>query len=108
AGVLGIPQSDAYTVPNGLRSDFEHGSLILNQATGIVTTVWKTFNDTYQQEASRPAPGQGAAPAGAPAPAPAAAPAPAPAPAPAEAPAPEGLQFPSPADFLPPEPAPAG
>ncbi len=106
AGVLGIPQSDAYTVPNGLRSDFEHGSLILNQATGIVTTVWKTFNDTYQQEASRPAPGQGAAPAGAPAPAPAAAPAPAP--APAEAPAPEGLQFPSPADFLPPEPAPAG
>lgn len=102
AGVLGIPQSDAYAVPNGLRSDFEHGSLILNQATGIVTTVWKTFNDTYQQEASRPAPGQGVAPAGAPAPAPA------PAPVPAEAPAPEGLQFPSPADFLPPEPAPAG
>lgn len=101
AGVLGVPQSDAYAVPNGLRSDFEHGSLILNQATGIVTTVWKTFNDTYQQEAGRNVPPPGAAPADIPAPAPATAPAP----APAEE---DGLRFPAPADFLPPEPAPAG
>ncbi|MFI9511477.1 N-acetylmuramoyl-L-alanine amidase [Nocardia sp. NPDC052566] len=50
AGVLGLPLSNAYPVPNGLRSDFQHGSLILNQVTGIVTTIWKTYNDTYQQE----------------------------------------------------------
>ncbi|WP_370465169.1 N-acetylmuramoyl-L-alanine amidase [Nocardia sp. CS682] len=122
AGVLGLPQSDAYPVPDGLRSDFQYGSLILNQATGIVTTVWKTYNDLYQQEASRPAP---AAPAPAESPAPAAVPAPKPAivpapsqdsapaesPAPAEfaTPEPGTLQFPAPEDFLPhPAPEPAG
>ncbi|WP_317983907.1 N-acetylmuramoyl-L-alanine amidase [Nocardia colli] len=121
AGVLGLPTSDAYNVPNGQRADFQYGSLILNQVTGIVTTVWKTYNDTYQQDGGRPAPA--AAPG--PAPAPAAAPGPAPAPAPAEsstpaevpapaeppapAPQPDALQFPAPEDFLPtPAPEPAG
>ncbi|WP_238847026.1 N-acetylmuramoyl-L-alanine amidase [Nocardia arthritidis] len=50
AGVLGLPLSNAYPVPDGLRSDFQNGSLILNQVTGLVSTVWKTYNDTYQQE----------------------------------------------------------
>ncbi|WP_433660914.1 N-acetylmuramoyl-L-alanine amidase [Nocardia sp. CA-128927] len=123
AGVLGLPTSDAYNVPNGQRADFQYGSLILNQVTGIVTTVWKTYNDTYQQNAGRTAPAPAGAPAPAPAPAespaPAELPAPAevPAPAPAEAPAPadlpspapDALQFPAPEDFLPtPAPEPAG
>ncbi|MEU7139425.1 N-acetylmuramoyl-L-alanine amidase [Nocardia sp. NPDC046473] len=119
AGVLGLPTSDAYNVPNGQRSDFQYGSLILNQATGIVTTVWKTYNDTYQQDAARPgqapAPAQSATPAEVPAPvqapAPAEVPAPAAAPAPADLPnpAPDALEFPAPEDFLPtPAPEPAG
>nr|WP_067649309.1 N-acetylmuramoyl-L-alanine amidase [Nocardia harenae] len=68
AGVLGLPLANAYPVPDGLRADFQHGSLILNQITGIVTTIWKTYNDTYQEEMRKD---------------PAAAPLPAPAPAPA-------------------------
>ncbi|MFI9405711.1 N-acetylmuramoyl-L-alanine amidase [Nocardia sp. NPDC052316] len=115
AGVLGLPQSDAYQVPDGLRSDFQYGSLILNQATGIVTTVWKTYNDMYQQEASRPAPApaETPAPAAVPAPAPAIVPAPsqdsAEAPAEFATPEPGTLQFPAPEDFLPnPAPEPAG
>ncbi|WP_312884889.1 N-acetylmuramoyl-L-alanine amidase, partial [Nocardia barduliensis] len=53
AGVLGLPLRNAYPVPDGLRADFERGSLILNQLTGLVTTVWKTYNDTYREEMSR-------------------------------------------------------
>jgi uncharacterized protein with LGFP repeats len=82
AGALGLPVSDEYPVPDGMRTDFEQGSLIFNQVTGIVTTVLKTYGDTYQQALTAPA--DAAAPV---APAPAEA-APAPAPAPAEAPAP--------------------
>ncbi|MEV6557084.1 N-acetylmuramoyl-L-alanine amidase [Nocardia sp. NPDC051756] len=111
AGVLGLPAGDAYNVPNGQRADFQYGSLILNQVTGVVTTVWKTYNDTYQQNAGRPAPAAGPAPAPAPAPVPAETPAPAEFPAPAEVPAPQpdALQFPTPEDFLPnPAPEPAG
>ncbi|MFI6167857.1 N-acetylmuramoyl-L-alanine amidase [Nocardia sp. NPDC051052] len=115
AGVLGLPTSDAYNVPNGQRSDFQYGSLILNQVTGIVTTVWKTYNDTHQQDATRPAPAPAAAPAPAPAESssPAAVPAPAPVepPAPADlpSPSPDALHFPAPEDFLPtPAPEPAG
>ncbi|MFD6155614.1 N-acetylmuramoyl-L-alanine amidase [Nocardia sp. NPDC060256] len=117
AGVLGLPTSDAYNVPNGQRSDFQYGSLILNQVTGIVTTVWKTYNDTYQQDAARPAPGRAPIPAQSPAPAevpaPAETPAPADVPAPAQAdlpsPSPDALKFPTPEDFLPtPAPEPAG
>ncbi|MBH0778989.1 N-acetylmuramoyl-L-alanine amidase [Nocardia bovistercoris] len=53
SGILGLPLSDAYPVPDGVRADFQHGSLILNQLTGVVTTVWKTYNETYQQEMRR-------------------------------------------------------
>ncbi|MGV9540395.1 N-acetylmuramoyl-L-alanine amidase [Nocardia beijingensis] len=52
-GMLGLPLRNAYPVPDGLRADFEHGSLILDQLTGLVTTVWKTYNDTYREEMSR-------------------------------------------------------
>jgi len=72
SGILGLPLSSPYPVPDGVRSDFQYGSLILNQLTGIVTTVWKTYNDTYQEELNRhpiAAPAGTAAPADAPAPA---------------------------------------
>ncbi|MEV0712271.1 N-acetylmuramoyl-L-alanine amidase [Nocardia aurea] len=52
-GALGLPLTDSYPVPDGLRSDFQNGSLILNELTGIVTTVLKTYNDTYEQEMRR-------------------------------------------------------
>ncbi|MGW4328386.1 N-acetylmuramoyl-L-alanine amidase [Nocardia sp. NPDC004573] len=72
-GLLGLPLHNAYPVPDGLRADFEHGSLILNQLTGLVTTVWKTYNDTYREEMSRnPVAAQVSAPIPADAPAPAA------------------------------------
>ncbi|BDU03524.1 N-acetylmuramoyl-L-alanine amidase [Nocardia sputorum] len=72
-GVLGLPLHNAYPVPDGLRADFEHGSLILNQLTGLVTTVWKTYNDTYREEIGRnPVAAQVSAPIPADAPAPAA------------------------------------
>ncbi|MFI6957197.1 N-acetylmuramoyl-L-alanine amidase [Nocardia sp. NPDC050408] len=67
AGVLGGPMSNTYPVPNGLRTDFQYGSLVLNQLTGIVTTVWKTYNDTYQHQVNRNSVGHVAAPAPAPA-----------------------------------------
>ncbi|WP_280272328.1 N-acetylmuramoyl-L-alanine amidase [Nocardia wallacei] len=60
-GLLGLPLRNAYPVPDGLRSDFENGSLILNQVTGIVTTLLKTYNDT--QQTGNPIPAQPAAPA---------------------------------------------
>ncbi|NMM83841.1 cold-shock protein [Rhodococcus sp. SRB_17] len=41
AGVLGLPISDEYLIPDGFRSDFENGSLIFNQVTGIVTQIMK-------------------------------------------------------------------
>lgn len=50
AGVLGPPTGSSYLVPDGLRTDFQNGSLVLNELTGIVTTFWKTYNDTYEQE----------------------------------------------------------
>ncbi|SNT27345.1 Uncharacterized conserved protein, contains LGFP repeats [Rhodococcoides kyotonense] len=49
-GELGLPMTDEYRVPEGLRTDFENGSLIFNELTGVVTTVIKTYNDTYEQE----------------------------------------------------------
>ncbi|MFI6570672.1 N-acetylmuramoyl-L-alanine amidase [Nocardia fluminea] len=59
SGVLGLPTASSYLVPNGLRTDFEHGSLVLNELTGIVTTFWKTYDETYKQEMNgRPKPGQ--------------------------------------------------
>ncbi|MGY2121504.1 N-acetylmuramoyl-L-alanine amidase [Nocardia gipuzkoensis] len=90
AGILGLPLRNAYPVPDGLRADFEHGSLILNQLTGIVTTVWKTYNDTYREEMSRnPVAAQVSAPVGGRASTPDSAPVPAGAPAPSIGPAPE-------------------
>ncbi|MGY2007130.1 N-acetylmuramoyl-L-alanine amidase [Nocardia gipuzkoensis] len=90
AGILGLPLRNAYPVPDGLRADFEHGSLILNQLTGIVTTVWKTYNDTYREEMSRnPVAARVSAPVGGRASTPDSAPVPAGAPAPSIGPAPE-------------------
>ncbi|QII04277.1 cold-shock protein [Rhodococcoides fascians A25f] len=54
-GVLGLPVTDEFKVPEGFRTDFENGSLIFNELTGIVTTVIKTYNDTYNAEMQNPA-----------------------------------------------------
>ncbi|MFC4606128.1 N-acetylmuramoyl-L-alanine amidase [Rhodococcus kronopolitis] len=77
AGLLGLPTSDEYQVPDGKRTDFEFGSLIFNELTGAVTTVMKAYNEAYANATA----GLPAVDAAAPVPAPAAAPAPA-APAP--------------------------
>ncbi|WP_373864738.1 LGFP repeat-containing protein, partial [Nocardia pseudovaccinii] len=61
-GLLGLPMSNGYSVPDGLRTDFQYGSLILNQLTGIITTVRKTYNDTSQQQVDRNPVGQVVAP----------------------------------------------
>ncbi|WP_446223821.1 N-acetylmuramoyl-L-alanine amidase [Nocardia sp. IBHARD005] len=59
SGVLGLPTTGSYLVPNGFRTDFQHGSLVLNELTGIVTTFWKTYDETYKQEMNgQPKPGQ--------------------------------------------------
>ncbi|MFI7664225.1 N-acetylmuramoyl-L-alanine amidase [Nocardia sp. NPDC049526] len=71
AGLLGLPMTNSYSVPNGLRTDFQYGSLILNELTGIITTVWKTYNNTYQQQVNRNPVGQLVAPGPDPVPAPA-------------------------------------
>ncbi|WP_280468512.1 N-acetylmuramoyl-L-alanine amidase [Nocardia cyriacigeorgica] len=109
AGVLGLPLGNSYAVPDGLREDFQHGSLILNQVTGIVTTVWKTYNDTYQQEMNRPnpvaAPDPGAPAPPVEAPAPVEGQPPAPTPAEGQAPAPAEGQAPAPAEGQAPAPA---
>ncbi|MFC9874429.1 N-acetylmuramoyl-L-alanine amidase [Nocardia salmonicida] len=61
SGVLGLPTASSYLVPNGLRTDFQHGSLVLNELTGIVTTFWKTYDETYKQEMNgQQKPGQAA------------------------------------------------
>ncbi|MGC0366889.1 uncharacterized protein with LGFP repeats [Rhodococcus sp. 27YEA15] len=56
SGELGLPVSDEYRVSDGLRSDFENGSLIFNQVTGMVTKVISTYNDTYAQEMAKTTP----------------------------------------------------
>ncbi|KIQ17040.1 cold-shock protein [Rhodococcus sp. Leaf7] len=75
SGSLGLPTSDEYRIPNGWQSDFENGSLSFDEVTGIVTTVVKTFTDTYTAEMNAGAPADGLV-----APVPEAAPAPEPAP----------------------------
>ncbi|MFF0816258.1 N-acetylmuramoyl-L-alanine amidase [Rhodococcus sp. NPDC003318] len=87
AGVLGLPISDEYSVPDGMRADFEQGSLIFNELTGVVTTVLKTYADTYAQTYQDLAPADAAAPVN---------------------PAPADQQAPAPAEALVPAPAPAG
>ncbi|MFE1595169.1 N-acetylmuramoyl-L-alanine amidase [Nocardia sp. NPDC058705] len=118
AGVLGLPTASSYVVPNGVRTDFQHGSLVLNELTGIVTTFWKTYDETYKREMNgQPKPGQApTAPPlelAVPAPAPADPQAPPAGPAPAEqVPAPAEPQAPPveqvPADPPVSEPAPTG
>ncbi|QBJ96683.1 cold-shock protein [Rhodococcus sp. ABRD24] len=36
---VGLPISDEYAVPGGFRTDFERGSLVFDEATGVVTQV---------------------------------------------------------------------
>ncbi|MBM7458681.1 N-acetylmuramoyl-L-alanine amidase [Rhodococcus coprophilus] len=76
-GELGLPTSDEYRVPDGWRSDFEFGSLIFNEATGVVTKVLRAYNDAYEQsmqgqpaDVAVPASEDAAAPAPEPAPEP--------------------------------------
>uniref|UniRef100_UPI003CC7CCE7 LGFP repeat-containing protein n=1 Tax=Nocardia farcinica TaxID=37329 RepID=UPI003CC7CCE7 len=38
-GVLATPRSNEYPVPGGVRVDFGRGSLVFNEATGVVTTL---------------------------------------------------------------------
>ncbi|NUS45183.1 MAG: hypothetical protein HOQ24_16025, partial [Mycobacteriaceae bacterium] len=54
AGKLGLPLADQYLVPGGYRQDFQFGSLVFNQGAGIVTTILKTFNNTYTKEYNAP------------------------------------------------------
>ncbi|WP_297619239.1 N-acetylmuramoyl-L-alanine amidase [Nocardia sp.] len=42
-GVLGVPTTSEYPVEDGVRTDFQNGSLIFSQLTGLVTTVMKNF-----------------------------------------------------------------
>jgi uncharacterized protein with LGFP repeats len=104
-GALGLPLSNAYPVPDGQRLDFQNGSLILNELTGTVTTVWQTDNETHPQQTQ----GDTVADQGdAPTPAPEIDPAPNRTPASAPEP---GSPAPAPADVSPqgePEPTPAG
>jgi uncharacterized protein with LGFP repeats len=69
AGELGLPTSDEYRVPDGWRSDFEFGSLIFNEVTGVVTKVLRAYNDAYEESMQAPAPAPEAAPAPEPVPA---------------------------------------
>ncbi|MGB6181872.1 MAG: N-acetylmuramoyl-L-alanine amidase [Rhodococcus sp. (in: high G+C Gram-positive bacteria)] len=56
SGTLGLPLTDEYAIPGGRQTDFENGSLIFSEVTGIVTTVVKTFVDTYTSEIDAGAP----------------------------------------------------
>ena len=55
SGLLGTPLRSAYPVPGGQRADFRLGSLILNTATGVVTTLLK-HSGTPQNPAGDPIP----------------------------------------------------
>lgn len=55
AGSLGLPVSDEYPVPGGTRADFEQGSLIFNEVTGVVTTVVRAYSDAYTRTYNAPA-----------------------------------------------------
>ncbi|TQF74799.1 cold-shock protein [Rhodococcus spelaei] len=62
-GSLGLPTSDEYSVPGGKRADFENGSLVFNEVTGVVTTVLKAYNEAYANalppaDAAPPAPSE--------------------------------------------------
>nr|WP_246829433.1 N-acetylmuramoyl-L-alanine amidase [Nocardia transvalensis] len=78
-GLLGLPQRSAYPVPDGLRTDFQYGSLILNQVTGVVTTLLNNYDAPRQQPPRNPAPPVAPAPEQVSAPDPVPQPAPVPA-----------------------------
>lgn len=67
-GELGLPLANEYLVPEGMRQDFQNGSLIFNQVTGFVTKILGTFTGTYDKEYNSP--GSTAGDAAAPMPAP--------------------------------------
>jgi uncharacterized protein with LGFP repeats len=54
ASALGLPLTDEIPVPEGVRVDFEHGSLVFNQVTGFVSTLVKTYNDSYEENYNNP------------------------------------------------------
>ncbi|NMN98620.1 N-acetylmuramoyl-L-alanine amidase [Antrihabitans stalactiti] len=54
ASALGLPLTDEIPVPEGVRVDFQHGSLIFNQVTGFVSTLVKTYNDSYEENYNNP------------------------------------------------------
>ncbi|WP_309230302.1 N-acetylmuramoyl-L-alanine amidase [Nocardia sp. SYP-A9097] len=54
-GMLGLPTSGEYPVQDGVRTDFQNGSLIFSQLTGIVTTVLKNLT-AGQGQAPAPIP----------------------------------------------------
>lgn len=104
-GALGAPLRNPYPVPGGERADFALGSLVLNTATGIVTTMLK-HGDPQQGPAGDPIPEALPAPEGGPQPA---GPDATPQPGAAVAPAPEGQAAPTagtpaPAEAAPTEP----
>jgi len=45
-GQLGPPLANAYLVPDGMRQDFQGGSLIVNEVTGFVTEMLKAYTHT--------------------------------------------------------------
>ncbi|WP_330184052.1 N-acetylmuramoyl-L-alanine amidase [Nocardia sp. NBC_01503] len=48
-GMLGLPTSGEYPVQDGVRTDFQNGSLIFSQLTGIVTTVLQNLGGGQNQ-----------------------------------------------------------
>ncbi|MBD0321890.1 MAG: N-acetylmuramoyl-L-alanine amidase [Aldersonia sp.] len=53
-GRLGLPMSNEYAVPEGMRADFERGSLVFNQMTGFVQEIVDTYQRSYEQEYNNP------------------------------------------------------
>lgn len=54
-GLLGMPKSNEYGVTDGVRTDFQYGSLIFNKVTNIVTTILDNYGTT-QSPAGSPIP----------------------------------------------------
>ncbi|WP_230329232.1 N-acetylmuramoyl-L-alanine amidase [Nocardia aurantiaca] len=58
-GILGLPTSNEYPVPDGVRTDFQNGALIFNKLTGIVTTVLKNYGAVQDPAPGKPIPALG-------------------------------------------------
>ncbi|MFI6870949.1 N-acetylmuramoyl-L-alanine amidase [Nocardia sp. NPDC050406] len=54
-GLLGMPKGNEYPVTDGVRTDFQYGSLIFNKVTNIVTTILDNYGTT-QTPAGSPIP----------------------------------------------------